>query len=123
MECGALIIDDDADIRLLIRLTIEVANAGLFVLGEAANGTEAIAQVAELDPCVIVVDQSMPGMGGIETASRIFEQRPDQLMILCSSYLDERLRDEALAIGIRACLTKGEIDRIPEMIVEVAKQN
>jgi CheY-like chemotaxis protein len=123
MECGALIVDDDADIRLLIRLTIEVANAGLFVLGEAADGADALAQVDALDPCVIVLDQSMPGMGGIETAARLFKSRPGQDVILCSAYLDDNLRREAAAVGIKACLTKAEIDHIPETIKALAGQN
>jgi NarL family two-component system response regulator YdfI len=123
MHCGALIVDDDADIRLLIRLTIEAANAGLFVLGEAADGAEALAQVDELDPCVIVVDQMMPGMGGIETATRIFERRPQQVVILCSAYLDDDLRREAAAIGIHACLSKAEINRIPETVLSISPPN
>jgi CheY-like chemotaxis protein len=123
MDCGALIVDDDADIRLLIRLTIEVANAGLFVLGEAADGTEALARVDALDPCVIVLDQSMPGMGGLETASRLFKSRPQQAVILCSAYLDDDLRREAAAVGIKACLSKSEIDQIPDTIVALSRQN
>lgn len=120
MHIGALIVDDEEDIRELIRLVIEAANQGLFVAGEAADGQEAIARVQETDPAVIVLDERMPVLGGLETAKAILEKRPGQRIILCSAYLDPELRRRAEAVGITVCLMKSEIPRIPEALFEVA---
>lgn len=114
MHIGALIVDDEEDIRTLIRIIIEAANQGLFVCGEAADGAQALARVQEADPQVIVLDERMPGLSGIETAALILEKRPGQKIVMCSAYLDPELRRKAEAVGIKVCLTKGDIRRIPE---------
>ena len=90
MDNGILIVDDQEDIRHLIRMIVERANRGLFVTGEAADGQRALDQLDEADPSVVVLDQMMPGMNGLETAALIRERRPGQPMILCSAYLDAR---------------------------------
>ena len=76
VKVGTLIVDDQKDIRYLIRIIIEAANQGLFVLGEAADGPEAVRRAEELDPQVIVFDQMMPGMTGLEAAQAIRQSRP-----------------------------------------------
>jgi DNA-binding NarL/FixJ family response regulator len=114
VEIGALIVDDAEDVRLLIRIVIEAANRGLFVSGEAANGQEALAQLDDCDPSVVILDQRMPGMTGLETAALIRARRPRQPMILCSAHLDDRLREEARAVGIAIAVPKERFDAIPE---------
>src|SRR5687768_7332564 len=99
MRCGAiegtrkmpraLIVDDEEDIRFLIRLTIELANEGLAVSDEAATGEDAIARWHEDKPEVIVLDNRMPGMTGLEVAARILDEDPEQSIILYSAYLDD----------------------------------
>ena len=116
----ALIVDDDSDMRFLVRMTIEVANHGLAVAGEAASGADAIAAV-ELDrPEVIVLDQRMPGMTGLETAKRILADNPEQSIILFSAYLDPQTKAEAEAIGVHACIDKTDVDRLPEALWQLA---
>jgi CheY-like chemotaxis protein len=116
LEIGALIVDDTEDIRRLVRIIIEAANRGLFVSGEAENGHEALAQLDECDPAVVVLDQMMPGMTGLETAALIRQRRPDQPMILYSAYLDDRLREEAKAVGIAIAVPKEEYASLPTAI-------
>jgi DNA-binding NarL/FixJ family response regulator len=113
---GALIVDDEADIRYLVRLTIELANEGLHVLGEAATGQEALATIDELDPEVVILDERMPGMSGVETALAVLARRPDQRIVVCSAHLDADLRQRAEAAGVRLCLTKGQIAEIPDVL-------
>ena len=117
---GALVVDDEADIRALVRMLIEAANRGLFVAGEAADGQEALDRIEELEPTVVVLDERMPGMTGVETAKLILAKRPGQRIILCSAYMDPELRARAEAHGIRVCLTKGEIGRLPQTLRELA---
>jgi DNA-binding NarL/FixJ family response regulator len=116
---GALIVDDEEDIRALMRVIIDSADEGLFVCGEAGDGHESLELMDELEPAVIVLDQRMPGLDGMETARRIRMKRPDQKMVLCSAYLDDAGCEEAAALGIGACLPKAHVDRLPDVLREV----
>jgi DNA-binding NarL/FixJ family response regulator len=112
----ALIVDDDSDMRFLVRMTIEVANHGLEVSGEADSGESALALVEQDRPGVVVLDQRMPGLTGLETARRLLADDPEQPIILFSAYLDPKTVAEATALGIRACLDKTDVDRLPEAL-------
>jgi CheY-like chemotaxis protein len=116
VEIGAFIVDDHEDMRVLIRTIIEAADFGLFVSGEAADAEEAIEAVDDVDPEVILMDEMMPGMSGLEAAALILRRRPGQRIILCSAYLDADLRDRAEAAGIEVCLTKSQLNEIPAVL-------
>ena len=113
-----LIVDDEEDMRVLLRAMIGGGN-GIQVVGEAVDGTDALSRLAEADPSVIVLDQMMPGLTGLETARLILERRPDQAILLFSAFLSDELRAEAAAIGVSACLTKDQVGRINEAIRSV----
>lgn len=115
-----LIVDDEDDLRLLVRLAIEQRNEGLVVSGEAAAGDEALEQLDGADPTVVVLDQMMPGMDGLETAARILERRPGQLIVLYSAFLDPRLERQALAVGIAACVRKGRAKDLADFVHRLA---
>jgi DNA-binding NarL/FixJ family response regulator len=114
-DIPTFIVDDEPDVRMLIRLLFEVANHGLSVSGEAATGEEALADPAAHTSSVVIVDQMMPGISGLETAARLREQCPDVRIILCSAHLTTQIRNRAAEIGIDACLSKGEIDQLPDV--------
>jgi DNA-binding NarL/FixJ family response regulator len=65
-----LIVDGHEVVRLGIKVTL-TSNSLLEVCGEAHDGTDAIEKVAELSPDVVVLDLTMPGTNGFETAARI----------------------------------------------------
>ena len=116
MEISTLIVDDQPDVRLLIRMIIELANEGLMVEGEAATGSEALDRIEGDDPVVVVLDQMMPDMNGLETAAHIRSRRPKQIIVLCSAYLDADLVEEARAVGVEWCVGKEEVRRLPDVI-------
>lgn len=116
----ALIVDDDQDMRFLVRMTIEVANHGLAVSGEAQSGAEAIASVESDRPEVVVLDNRMPGMTGLETARRMLSDHPEQAIILFSAYLDADTIAQARALGVHACIDKTDVDRLPETLWQLA---
>ena len=116
----ALIVDDDTDMRFLVRMTIEAANHGLAVQGEAASGAEALAAIEEERPGVVVLDYRMPGLSGLETAERILQERPDQPIVLFSAYLDPETVERARELGVRTCLAKTEVDRLPDALWQLA---
>ncbi len=112
----ALIVDDDEDMRFLLRAVIERANEGLQVAGEAGGADEAMAQWRSLGPDVIVLDHRMPGMTGLQVAEAILAEHPAQSIILFSAYLDDELLERASAVGIRACISKDRYDDIPDAL-------
>ena len=113
---SALIVDDEEDVRFLLRRIIEHANHGLTVAGEAANGEEALEHVAASRPEVIVLDNRMPGVSGLEVAAQILRDHPDQSIILFSAHLDSEIVRRATELGIRACLVKNDYSQIPDAI-------
>ena len=119
-DTGVLIVDDEDDMRALLRSTIEIANEGLRVAGEAVDGEDAMAQWRETRPQIIVLDQRMPGATGLEVAQRILSEHPEQTIILFSAYLDQEIMDAAAELGIKACMSKREISRVPEALWKYA---
>jgi CheY-like chemotaxis protein len=115
-----LIVDDEMDMRMLVRVVIEMANHGLSIVGEAADGDEAIRVWRDLNgpptPDVVILDNRMPGLTGLEVARRILAERPGQLIVLYSAFLDEQVRAEAHEIGIATCVSKDDLDRLPSVI-------
>ncbi|MBW8825559.1 MAG: response regulator transcription factor [Acidobacteria bacterium] len=111
-----LIVDDDDDMRFLIRTIIEAANEGLSVAGEAAHGSEGLEAWRNDQPDVVILDQRMPGMTGLELAEKILTEAPDQAIILFSAYLDDTVTRRANELGVRACLAKDAYQQIPEAL-------
>lgn len=118
MAIRTLIVDDHQDVRILLRTIIELA--GMSVSGEAADGEEALAVLDEADPDVILLDEMMPGLSGLETAALIRARRPGQRIVLCSAAMDDGLRRKAAEAGIGICLTKYEMSRVPDALREAA---
>jgi DNA-binding NarL/FixJ family response regulator len=115
-DLRVLIVDDEEDMRALVRATIEIANEGLSVAGEAADGEAAVSKWREERPEVVVLDQRMPGVTGLQTAERILAEHPEQAIVLFSSYLDAQITDAAAQLGIRSCLPKDAIKQLPDAI-------
>src|SRR5579864_2351812 len=86
---GTLIVDDEEDIRMLVRLTIERADEPLEIIGEATTGEQAVEFCRETRPDVILLDYRLPGISGLDVAELILAEQPDQRIVLFSAYLDE----------------------------------
>ena len=116
-----LIVDDESDVRALVRMVVEIANNGLTVSGEAANGPDALRQWRSEQPVIIILDHRMPGMSGLEVAEQILSEDPDQKIILFSAFLDEETTAEAKRLGVVSCLEKTEIARLPGALWALAE--
>jgi CheY-like chemotaxis protein len=118
-----LIVDDELDMRMLVRLVIEMANDGLSIVGEAADGAEAIRVWRALDgppvPDVVILDNRMPGLSGMDVARELLAERPGQIIVLYSAYLDDAVRAEAQELGITTCVSKHDLDRLPNIVREL----
>lgn len=113
---ATLIVDDEPDIRMLMRLTIDTANEGLWVCGEASDGQEAVSLVGSVQPDVVVIDQRMPGMSGLETAVALRALDGGRRIVLCSAFLDQELREEGERVGIAGFVNKRDIGRLPDVV-------
>lgn len=106
MSVRVFVVDDTAHVRKMLVQMLELS--GFDVVGQAASGEEAVESVEEADPQVVVVDYSMPGMNGIDTARSIRTGRPDQAIILYTAYLDADVEREAAKAGVSLCVGKIE---------------
>jgi DNA-binding NarL/FixJ family response regulator len=103
-----LLADDHSIVRRGMRGLLE--SAGLTVVGEAADGLEAVRLCEELRPDVIILDITMPRLNGIEVAERAHKMdRPPGIIIL-SVHSDESYMIRALAAGAHAYLLKSATD-------------
>jgi two-component system chemotaxis response regulator CheY len=119
-EGRTLIVDDEEDMRVLLRATIDQANRGLLVACEAADGLEAVERWRECRPDIIVLDQRMPRLSGLEAAEQILKEKPDQRIVLFSAFLTEALRVQAEKLGVRSCLGKDDLAKLPETLWALA---
>ena len=124
MVTTILVVDDEPDMRRLVCAVIEIANDGLEVVAEATDGAEAMTIWRGLNgppqPDVVILDNRMPHASGMEVAREIFQERPDQLVVLHSAYLDDETRAEATSVGIAACVPKADVFTLPDVIRELS---
>ena len=100
-----LLVDDHTVVRRGLRLVFELED-DLEVVGEAADGREALAQVAELRPDVVVMDLLMPGMNGVEATRAIRAAHPDVEVVALTSVLEDRMVVDAVEAGAAGYLLK-----------------
>ena len=113
---GTLVVDDEEDIRLIVRAVIREANHGLRVVAEATTGQEAVDRWREHEPDVVLLDHRLPDMTGIEVAGQILAERPTQNIILFSAFLDADTVRKAAEVGVRACISKADVTELPEAL-------
>ncbi len=117
-----MLVDDHALVRMGFRMLM--ADAGIEVVAEAGSGEEACQRYAAARPEVVVIDLSMPGIGGLEATRRLIAQDPKARILVLSAhedtahprralkagalgYLAKRSAPEALAVAI-AAVARGE---------------
>ena len=103
-----LLVDDHAVVRAGVRRLLE--QEPLFeVIGEAESGEKAYQIFGELKPDVMVMDLSMPGMGGLEAIRRILMRYEKAKILVLSMYEDLSFANQALKLGAKGYLTKNTL--------------
>ncbi len=114
-----LIADDHAIIREGLKLLLD-AQSDLSVVGEASRGEEACRLAEELRPDVLIMDVSMPGLGGAGATKRLQESCPDVRVLALSAYEDEVYVRQLLSAGASGYVLKrtaaGEIARAVRVV-------
>jgi NarL family two-component system response regulator YdfI len=100
-----LIVDDHAIVREGLRLILETVQ-DFMVIGEAADGSEAIELAAELSPDVVLMDLRMPKMDGITAIQHLQEDRPEIAVIILTTYNEDEMMYKGLQAGARGYLLK-----------------
>jgi hypothetical protein len=115
-----VIVDDAPDVRSVIRTHLRVSGE-LEVVGEAADGAQAIEVAAELEPALMLLDVSMPGMDGLEALPRIRDVSPLTRVVLFSGFEEQGLVDRARALGAADFFEKSApLDVLVRRLVELA---
>ncbi len=116
-----VVADDHGIVREGLRRLID-AEPDLDVCGEAADGREVLEEVARKRPDVVVLDITMPRLGGLETLQRLRSQHGDTKVILLSVHGDSSFIQSAVALGADGYVLKdGRAAEIVTAIREVMK--
>ncbi|MFF7209104.1 response regulator [Streptomyces sp. NPDC008238] len=111
-----LIADDQTLIRTGFRLILTAR--GITVVGEAADGAEAVAEARRLRPDVVLMDIRMPVMDGLEATRRILEQAPECRVLMLTTFDLDRYVYTALSAGASGFLLK---DVTPEHLAAAVR--
>jgi DNA-binding NarL/FixJ family response regulator len=115
MPCRVFIADDVEALRVLWRQFL-TEGGDVEIVGEAADGEQAIAGVRDTVPDVLVLDLSMPRVDGLEVIRTMRAEMPDVAIVVASGFAASRLAPLALDLGAAAYFEKGSP---PEMLREL----
>lgn len=116
-----VVVDDQQLLRRALRMLLSTVD-GIEVVGEAADGAEALAVVAQVAPDVVVTDARMPVMDGPTLVARCGEEHPDLPVLVLTTFDDADLVRGALQAGAAGFLLKDvSPERLAESIVAVSR--
>lgn len=101
--CGILVVEDDPDLQWRLARTLTVQ--GNRVVG-TSSGDGALALISQWPVDLVLIDEDLPGMTGLEVARRIRQSHPDIPVVLMAVQEDPQVQVAAQLAGVVACLTK-----------------
>ena len=105
MPIRILLADDHGVIRAGLRALLEDF-PDMTVVGEASDGAEAIAKAFELKPNVVLMDLSMPNIGGIEATRQLLQREPGIRVLILTVHEDDSLLKEVIRVGAAGYIVK-----------------
>jgi two-component system invasion response regulator UvrY len=110
-----LLVDDNPAVRRYLRAILEQQD-GWKVSGEARTGAEALHQVLESPPDLVVLDYQMPDLNGVDVARQISEMFPEIPILMVTLHLSRQLADAAREAGVRGACAKQDIGSVVEAV-------
>jgi len=104
IRARVLLVDDHQLLRQAMRRALE--DAGMDVVAEAGDGSEAVRLAADVRPDVVVMDVSMPVLDGVQATRRILAAQPDLPIVVLTMHGEDSQRREAIGAGAAGFLTK-----------------
>ncbi|MTI65747.1 MAG: response regulator [Firmicutes bacterium] len=115
MSKKVLVVDDAAFMRMMVKDIL--TNNGYEVVGEAANGKEAVESFKQTNPDIVTLDITMPEMDGIEALKEIKKLNGDAKVIMCSAMGQQAMVMEAIKEGASDFVVKPfQADRVLEAL-------
>jgi DNA-binding NarL/FixJ family response regulator len=97
-RCRVVIVDDNPGIRAVLRIML-ADDSGIEVVGEAADGREAIRAVGQLAPDLVLMDLNMPVMGGLEATAEIKRRYPRVRVVIVTMHKGREYSGAILEAG------------------------
>lgn len=110
-----LIVDDNPAVRRYLRAILEQQETWR-VCGEARNGGEALHQVVESPPDLIVLDYQMPDLNGVDVAKQISAMFPRIPILMVTLHLSRQLAEAAREAGVRGACAKQDVGAVVEAV-------
>src|SRR6202161_4599631 len=108
-----LLVDDNPAVRRYLRAILEQQESWR-VCGEARTGAEALCQVLEAPPDLIVLDYQMPDLNGVDVAKQISELFPKIPILMVTLHLSSQLAEAAPQAGVRRARAKHDIAAVAD---------
>jgi DNA-binding NarL/FixJ family response regulator len=113
-----LLVDDHAVVRAGYSTLLQ-HTANIEVIAEADNGHSALREFIDKQPDIVIMDLSLPGIGGLEAIRRIIARDPEAKILVFSMHEDTVFVEQALQAGARGYITKSSA---PEVLVEAVRK-
>lgn len=117
MTARILIVDDHEVLREGLKSLLAKARPDWEVCGEGADGNQAIQLAQELKPDLVILDITMPGMSGLEAASRMRKLRINVPILIFTMHQSQRLETEVREVGTQGYVLKSQAAR--DLVVAV----
>lgn len=119
MAQTVFVVEDHEDMRLLYRRLLR--RSGISMVGESATAEEALKEVPSLNPDLVVIDISLPGMDGIELVRRLREFDPVLCLLVATGHEVARYEAAAMAAGADGIVSKEETEELMAAIKQLLR--
>jgi PAS domain S-box-containing protein len=118
-----VIVDDDTDVRALVKARLRMS--GLFdVVGQGADGAEAVALAGEHRPALMLLDVSMPDVDGLEALPRVLQASPTTRVVMFSGFEEQGLVEKTRELGAVAFIEKSaSLDTLVQRLVGIVRED